>query len=72
MEIKSVTSKVQNNVVGAVAGAGLVWWASKKYLGVSGIWKTTAVIVAGALIGAYGQSMIKARMSTPGKSEIKK
>jgi hypothetical protein len=72
MGIKTVTSKVQNNVVGAVAGAGLAWWASRKYMGVSGIWKTSAVVLLGAVVGAYGQSMIAAKMSTPGKSEVKK
>jgi outer membrane lipoprotein SlyB len=72
MGIKSVTSKVQNNVVGAVAGAGLAWWASRKYMGVSGIWKTSAAVLVGALVGAYAQSMVKAKSSAPKATDVKK
>ena len=72
MGIKTITSKIQNNAIGAVAGAGIVYWASRKYMGVSGIWKTTAVVVLGAIVGAYGQSMIKAKSSTPKAVDTKK
>ena len=72
MGIKTITSKVQNNAIGAVAGAGLVWWASRKYMGVSGIWKTSAAVLVGALVGAYAQSMIKAKSSAPKAADTKK
>jgi hypothetical protein len=65
MGIKTVTSKVQNNLIGTIAGAGIAYWAGKKYLGVSGMLKVTAVVLVGALAGAYAQSMIAAKKSAP-------
>jgi hypothetical protein len=71
MGIKTVTAKIQNNYIGTIAGAGLAYWASKKYMGVTGIWKTVGVVVLGAVVGAYAQGMISAKSSTPKASTIK-
>lgn len=65
MSLGKVTSKVQNNLIGTIAGAGVAYWAGKKYLGVSGMLKVTAVVLLGAVAGAYAQSMIAARKSAP-------
>ena len=72
MGIKTVTAKVQNNIVGSIAGAGLAWWATKKYTSVSGTWKMVGIALLGAVAGAYAQSMIQAKASTPKKTDVKK
>jgi hypothetical protein len=69
--LKNVSSKVKTNVVGSIAGAGLTWWAAKKYANVSGIWKLTSLAIVGAIAGAYIQSGIVAKRSTPKKSDVK-
>lgn len=71
MGIKKVTAKVQSNLIGTIAGAGIAYWAGKKYMGVSGMWKTTAVVLLGAVAGAYAQSMIAAKSSTPNAGTTK-
>ena len=72
MGVKDVTAKVKNNMIGTIAGAGLTYWAVKKYTGVSGMWKMVGITVLGAVVGAYAQSMINAKMTTVKKADIKK
>lgn len=72
MTIKSVTAKVKNNAIGAVVGAGASYWAVKKYTSISGTWKIVGIALLGAVAGAYGQSMISARISSPKAKDTKK
>lgn len=72
MKIKDVTTKVKNNYIGTIAGAGLTWWAAKKYAGITGTWKLVGLTVLGAVAGAYIQGGISAKSSTPKASDIKK
>lgn len=72
MKIKDVTTKVKNNYIGTLAGAGLSFWAAEKYAGISGTWKLIAVAIVGGVAGAYIQGGISARLSTPKGSDVKK
>ena len=72
MTTKDVTTKVKNNYIGTLAGAGLTFWAAKKYAHVSGTWKLVGLAAVGAIAGAYIQGGISAKMSTPKGSDIKK
>jgi hypothetical protein len=69
--LKNVSSKVKTNLVGTIAGAGLTWWAAKKYANVSGVWKLGSLVILGAIAGAYIQGGVTAKLSTPKKSDIK-
>jgi len=68
---KSV-AKVKNNPIGAVAGGVLVWWASKKYMGVEKMWLRATLAIVGAYAGAVAQGTIKAKSSAPKGSDVKK
>jgi hypothetical protein len=70
--IKTSTDKVKGNLLGAAAGGVLVWWASKKYMGVEKMWLRATLAVVGAVVGANAQAMIKAKGSAPKGSDIKK
>jgi outer membrane lipoprotein SlyB len=61
--VKQVSAKVTTNPIGAVAGAAAGYFACKKFMPkVCSKWYgTAAVVVAGALVGAYAQSMITAK-----------
>lgn len=70
--LKNVTTKVKTNYIGTIAGAGLTWWAAKKYANVSGTWTRLGLAVLGGIAGAYVQGGISAKRSTPKASDIKK
>jgi hypothetical protein len=70
--LKKVTTNVKTNPIGALAGAGLTFWAAKKYANVSGTWKLVGLAALGAIAGAYVQGQIAAKSSTPKASDIKK
>lgn len=70
--LKTATDKVKANVVGTIAGAGLTYFAVKKYTGISKTYIVVAISVLGGLAGAYAQSAIKAKKSTPKKDTVKK
>lgn len=65
-------AKVKNNPIGAIGGGVLLWWASKKYMGVEKMWLRAGLTLVGAVAGAYAQSMVKARMSAPKAGDTKK
>lgn len=70
--LKTSTDKVKGNLLGAAAGGVLVWWASKKYMGVEKMWLRAGLTLVGAVAGAYAQSAIKAQGSAPTAGDIKK
>ena len=70
--VSKTTGKVTGNPVGAVAGGVLVWWASKKYMGVEKMWMRAGLALVGVVAGAYAQSAIKAKGSSPKKEDVKK
>jgi outer membrane lipoprotein SlyB len=72
MKVKNVTSKLKSNYIGTIAGAGLAFWAAKKYGKISGTWKLVGIAAVGAIAGAYIQGGISARLSTPKQTDIKK
>ena len=65
-----VVAKVQNNVIGAIAGAGAFYWASGKYANVSKMWLKVGIALVGAVVGANVQSMIKARKGAPTSTTV--
>ena len=71
MGVNSTIAKVQNNMLGAIVGAGVAYWAGKKYMGISGTWKTVGVVVLGVIAGAYVQSTISAKASVPDKGTVR-
>jgi outer membrane lipoprotein SlyB len=70
--LKTATDKVKANVIGTIAGAGLTYFAVKKYTGISKTYMVVALAVLGGVAGAYAQSSIKAKKSTPKKDTVKK
>ena len=70
--LKTATDKVKANVIGTIAGAGLTYFAVKKYTGISKTWQLVGLAVLGGLAGAYAQSAIQAKSSTPKAGTVKK
>jgi hypothetical protein len=69
--LKKSVSKVQNNLIGAAVGAAATYWAVGKYANVSKMWVRISLAVVGGVAGAYAQSAIAAKASTP-KATLKK
>jgi len=70
--VSQATGKVKGNLLGAAAGGVLVWWASKKYMGVEKMWLRAGLTLVGVVAGAYVQSGVKAKASTPKAGDTKK
>jgi outer membrane lipoprotein SlyB len=70
--LKTATNKVKANVIGTIAGAGITYFAVKKYTGISKTYLVVAIAVLGGVAGAYAQSAIQAKKSAPGKATVKK
>jgi outer membrane lipoprotein SlyB len=70
--LKTATDKVKANVIGTIAGAGLTYFAVKKYTGISKMYLVVGLAVLGGVAGAYAQSAIQAKKSTPKKDTVKK
>jgi outer membrane lipoprotein SlyB len=70
--LKTATDKVKANVIGTIAGAGLTYFAVKKYTGVSKTWLVVSLALLGGVAGAYAQSAIQAKKSTPKATTVKK
>lgn len=68
--IKQSVAKVKNNPIGAIVGAGVTFFAMKKYSPVKKIWVIGLVSVIGGVAGAYAQSAIKAKASVPTKKNV--
>jgi F0F1-type ATP synthase assembly protein I len=69
--ISTSAAKVTNNVVGGIAGGAIIWWASKKYMGVDKMWLRAGLTLVGVVAGAYAQSKIKAKSSAPKAGDTK-
>ena len=65
--LKQPIAKVKANVIGTAAGALVTYWAVGKYTGVSKMWMRVSLAVLGGVAGAYAQSAISAKRSTPKK-----
>lgn len=70
--IKEIGAKLKNNPVGAIAGAALAFYAGKKFGKVENKWALAGIAVVGAFAGAFAQSKIKAKSSTPTAETVKK
>jgi hypothetical protein len=70
--LKTATNKVKANVIGTIAGAGLTYFAVKKYTGISKMYLVVGLAVLGGVAGAYAQSAIQAKKSAPAKGTVKK
>ncbi len=70
--LKTATAKVKANVIGTIAGAGITYLAVKKYTGVNKTWMVLGLAVLGGVAGAYAQSAIVAKKSTPTAGTVKK
>lgn len=70
--LKTTTDKIKANVIGTIAGAGLAYFAIKKYTGISKTYLLVGLAVLGGVAGAYAQSAIVAKKSTPKKDTVKK
>lgn len=69
---KKPIAKVQNNLIGTAAGAVVTYWAVGKYANVSKMWVRLGLTVLGGVVGAYAQSAIAAKKSTPSVGTVKK
>jgi len=65
--LKQPIAKVKANVIGTAAGALVTYWAVGKYTGVSKMWMRLGLALVGGVAGAYAQSAIAAKKSTPKK-----
>lgn len=70
--LKQPITKVKNNIIGTAAGALVTYWAVGKYANVSNTWVRVSLAVLGGVAGAYAQSAISAKKSTPSVGSIKK
>jgi hypothetical protein len=70
--LKQPIAKVKNNIIGTAAGALVTYWAVGKYTGVSKMWVRVGLAVLGGVAGAYAQSAISAKKSTPSVGTVKK
>ena len=59
--IKQATATVKNNVVGALAGAGLTYFAMNRYTSVSNKFLKIGIVLAGGVAGAMAQSKFGAK-----------
>jgi hypothetical protein len=66
--LKEPIAKVKANVIGTAAGALVTYWAVGKYANVSKTWVRLSLAVLGGVAGAYAQSAISAKKSTPAKT----
>lgn len=66
--LKQPIAKVKANVIGTAAGALVTYWAVGKYANVSKTWVRLSLAVLGGVAGAYAQSAISAKKSTPAKT----
>ena len=62
---KEHLTKVQNNLIGGIAGGGLAFWAAKKYGNVSNMYALAGLAIVGVIVGANVQSSMKAKQSQP-------
>ena len=69
---KKPIAKIQNNLIGTAAGAVVTYWAVGKYANVSKMWVRLGLTVLGGVAGAYVQSTIAAKKSTPSVGTVKK
>ena len=70
--LKQPITKVKNNIIGTAAGALVTYWAVGKYANVSKMWVRVSLAVLGGVAGAYAQSAISAKKSTPSVGSVKK
>ena len=54
-------STAKSNPIGFVAGAGLTYWAMKKYTSNSKMWVTVLGVIAGGYVGSYAQASLVAK-----------
>jgi hypothetical protein len=66
--LKTATAKVKANMLGTAVGAVATYWAVGKYANVSKTWVRISLAVLGGVAGAYAQSAISAKKSTPAKT----
>tara|TARA_R100000908_G_C3641055_1_gene77280 strand:+ start:160 stop:393 length:234 start_codon:yes stop_codon:yes gene_type:complete len=58
---KTAISLVKTNYIGAVAGAGISYYAIKKKTSITKMWMVVGLSLLGGVAGAYAQSMIKSK-----------
>lgn len=69
--IKEGVAKVTNNAIGALAGAGIAFFAAKKFGKVQNKWALAGITIVGIFAGALAQSKIKASKSKPNAATVK-
>lgn len=68
---KSVTT-LKNNPIGAIAGGILAFYAAKKFGKVENKYALAGIAIAGLVVGAMAQNMMKAKASVPTATDVKK
>ena len=68
---KEQLTKVQNNLIGGIAGGGLAFWAAKKYGDISNMYALAGLAIVGVIVGANVQSGMKAKKSQPTGATVK-
>lgn len=70
--IKSSVSNIKSHLIGAALGAGVGYYASKKFGKVENKWALIGLTVVGAVLGATVQGKIAAKKSAPTAATVKK
>lgn len=68
--MKEVVSKVTNNPIGLVVGAGAGFLIALKVVKTDKMWVKVASAIVGGVVGATIQSRMKAKKSQPTKETI--
>ena len=70
--IKSSVSTIKSNFIGAAVGAGVGYYASKKFGKVENKWALIGLTIVGAVAGAMAQAKFAAKKSAPTAATVKK
>ena len=72
MTIKSEATKVTSNPIGAIVGGAAFFYGAKKMGKVHNVWALIGITTVGVLVGAWGQSKLKAKTSVPNATLVVK
>ncbi len=66
---KTALALVKTNAIGAVAGAGVTYYAIKKKTSISKMWMVVGISLLGGVAGAYAQSKLRSKSGSLKSSE---
>lgn len=63
--MKEQVKKIASNPIGALVGAGAVYFGVKKFANVENKWVLIGLTIVGGVVGAMVQSKMKAKAGAP-------